>query len=55
MSLPKINVAFCFDENMWMLAGVAIASLLYHAMEKCCYDIYCVVPENLDNKTKKMI
>lgn len=45
MSLPKINIAFCFDENVWMLGGVAITSLLYHAMGKCSYDIYCVVPE----------
>lgn len=52
MSLPKINVAFCFDENMWMLAGVAIASLLYHAMEKCCYDIYCVVPQDLSQSKR---
>lgn len=30
---------------MYMLAGVAIASLLYHAMNNCAYDIYCIVPE----------
>lgn len=52
MSLPRINVAFCFDENMWMLAGVAIVSLLYHAMEKCCYDIYCVVPQDLSQSKR---
>ena len=43
--IEKINIAFCFDENMYMLAGVAIASLLYHAMNNCAYDIYCIVPE----------
>ena len=52
MSLPKINVAFCFDENMWMLSGVAIASLVYHAMGKCAYDIYCVVPEDLSQSKR---
>jgi len=43
--LMRIPVAFCFDENMWMLAGVAVTSLLYHAMGKCAYDVYCVVPD----------
>ena len=52
MSLPKINIAFCFDSNMWMLAGVAITSLLYHTMNKCSYDIYCVVPENLSQSKR---
>ena len=52
MSLQRINIAFCFDENMWMLAGVAIASLLYHAMDKCAYDIYCVVPEDLSQSKR---
>ena len=46
MVMKKIPVAFCFDENMWMLGGVAIASLLYHAFGKCAYDVYCVVPEH---------
>lgn len=30
-----------------MLCGVAIASLLYHCMGACAYDIYCVVPQDL--------
>lgn len=42
-----ISVAFCFDNNMWMLAGVAIASLLYHGQGQVEYNIYCVVPKNL--------
>jgi len=52
MSLPRINIAFCFDENMWMLGGVAIASLVYHAMGKCAYDIYCVVPSDLSQSKR---
>ena len=52
MALPRINMAFCFDENMWMLAGVAITSLLYHTMGNCAYDIYCVVPEDLSNSKR---
>ncbi|MBQ4070715.1 MAG: glycosyltransferase family 8 protein [Alphaproteobacteria bacterium] len=43
----SIAVAFCFDENMWMLAGVAIASLLYHGIGHAPYNIYCVVPKDL--------
>ena len=46
-SVPSINVAFCFDNNMWMLAGVAIASLLYQGCGQVIYNIYCVVPKNL--------
>lgn len=41
-----ISVAFCFDHNMWMLAGVAIASLLRNAGARP-YNIYCVVPADL--------
>lgn len=43
--MKRIPVAFCFDDNMWMLFGVAITSLLYHSVGKCSYDIYCVVPD----------
>ncbi|MDR2400818.1 MAG: glycosyltransferase family 8 protein [Deferribacteraceae bacterium] len=39
----KVNVAFCFDENMWMHAGVAITSLLLNSKGLCRYDIYCVI------------
>lgn len=52
MPSKRINIAFCFDENMWMLSGVAIASLLYHAMGNCAYDIYCVVPEDLSQSKR---
>ena len=43
-----ISVAFCFDHNMWMLAGVAIASLLRNAGARP-YNIYCVVPTDLSD------
>ena len=52
MPLQRINVAFCFDENMWMIGGVAITSLLYHALGKCAYDIYCVVPSDLSESKR---
>ncbi|MDR1434996.1 MAG: glycosyltransferase family 8 protein [Puniceicoccales bacterium] len=44
----KINIAFCFDGNLWMQAGVAIASLLHHSKDKCSYHIYCVVSEDIN-------
>jgi lipopolysaccharide biosynthesis glycosyltransferase len=43
--MKKINIAFCFDENIWKQAGVVIASLLLNSAGKCGYDIYCVVPK----------
>ncbi len=55
--MPKKNqspiaVAFCFDENMWMLAGVAIRSLLYHKSPGRAYNIYCVVPPDLADEKR---
>jgi lipopolysaccharide biosynthesis glycosyltransferase len=41
--MSKINIAFCFDENLWMQAGVSIISLLYNSKGKCSYNIHCVV------------
>lgn len=35
-----------------MLAGVAIGSLLYHAMNNCAYNIYCVVPADLSQSKR---
>lgn len=44
IKIAPVNVAFCFDENMGMLAGVSIMSLIYHARRPV--DIYCVVPSD---------
>lgn len=52
-SRTPINIAFCFDNNMWMLAGVAIASLLYQGVGITSYNIYCVVPKNLGNAKRR--
>lgn len=54
-SSETINVAFCFDKRGANLAAVAITSLLSVSQNKCHYDIYCVIPEGLDDKTKKTI
>jgi lipopolysaccharide biosynthesis glycosyltransferase len=49
-----IDVAFCFDENVWMYASVAITSLLSMSDGKCEYNIYCIVSPNI-NKTMQNI
>jgi lipopolysaccharide biosynthesis glycosyltransferase len=54
LKTKPINIAFCFNENLWMQVGVTITSLLCTAEEKCCYNIYCVVPASM-NQTKKNI
>jgi lipopolysaccharide biosynthesis glycosyltransferase len=51
--MDNINIAFCFDERLWMQAGVAIASLLINSKGKCRCDIYCVVPKNVTSQNRK--
>lgn len=41
----NINIAFCFDNNLWRQATVAITSLLRNS-PKVYYDIYCVTDTN---------
>jgi lipopolysaccharide biosynthesis glycosyltransferase len=53
--MDKINIAFCFDENLWMQASVAIASLLYHSEGKCNYHIYGIVPMAINQFMRKEI
>jgi lipopolysaccharide biosynthesis glycosyltransferase len=53
--MNKINIAFCFDENLWMQAGVAITSLLYNARNRCNYHIYCVVSTEVNQFMRKEI
>lgn len=43
----NINIAFCFDKNLWMQAGVAITSLLMSSNDKCLYHIYCIVSDDV--------
>jgi lipopolysaccharide biosynthesis glycosyltransferase len=46
--MKKIDIAFCFDENLWKQAGVAITSLLLNSAGKCGYNIYCVVHRSVN-------
>lgn len=43
----NVNIAFCFDGNLWMQAGVAITSLLIASDNRCAYNIYCVVADDV--------
>ena len=45
--MKKIDIVFCFDENQWMQAGVAMASLLLSSKGKCSYNIYCIISDNV--------
>ena len=45
--MKHINIAFCFDKNLWMQAGVAITSLLISAQNKCVYRIHCIVSDDV--------
>lgn len=44
----RIPVAFCFDANGCKLAAVAIKSLLDSSKDRCDYDIYCVIADDVD-------
>jgi lipopolysaccharide biosynthesis glycosyltransferase len=51
--MDKINIAFCFDENVWTLAGVAMVSLLYNSKNRCNYHIYCVVSAKVNQFSRR--
>jgi lipopolysaccharide biosynthesis glycosyltransferase len=51
--MDKINIAFCFDENVWTQAGVAITSLLYNAKDRCHYHIYGVVSREVNQLMRR--
>ena len=44
-----VNIAFCFDRNLWMQVGVCLASLLYHKGENTFYNIFCVVSDDVND------
>jgi lipopolysaccharide biosynthesis glycosyltransferase len=53
-SQRRVNVAFCFDRNFLKPAAVAITSLVVNA-HKCCYNIYCVITQDVDLLDKNYI
>ena len=51
----SINIAFCFDHNLWMQAGVAITSLLISSQNKYAYHIYCIVSDDVDDYSQTQL
>jgi len=51
----KINVAFCFNLQLTKQAAVAITSLLYNSSRLCHYNIYCVVSNDVDTYSQKLL
>lgn len=50
-----INIALCFDENMWKEAAVTITSILVNAEKETVHHIYCVVSKNVSMKNREML
>ena len=44
----KIPVAFCFNAKGTKMAAVTIKSLLLASKDRCDYDIYCVIDDDVD-------
>lgn len=44
----KIPMAFCFDARGCKMAAVTIKSLLIASKDRCDYDIYCVIADDVD-------
>jgi lipopolysaccharide biosynthesis glycosyltransferase len=55
MNSKEINIAFCFDENFWIYAGVTIVSLLETAEKQTKYSIYCIISNSLNNKMQNIL
>lgn len=51
----KIPMAFCFDARGCKMAAVTIKSLLLASKDRCDYDIYCVIADDVDEKLCDMV
>jgi len=51
----KIPLAFCFDANGCKKAAVTLKSLLLASENRCDYDIYCVVTDDVDKDSCDII
>lgn len=51
----KIPVAFCFNAKGCKMAAVTIKSLLLASENRCDYDIYCVIDEDVDKTLCDMV
>ena len=53
--MQKVNIAFCFDKNLWKHFCVALSSLLNVSKGKCSYNIYAVVSNDITSSMTKYI
>ncbi|MCQ2598780.1 MAG: glycosyltransferase family 8 protein [Alphaproteobacteria bacterium] len=51
----KIPVAFCFDARAVKMTAVTIKSLLDSSQNRCDYDIYCVIGQDVDETQCEVI
>lgn len=51
----KIPVAFCFDGRGCKMAAVTIKSLLIVSEGRCDYEIYCVIGDDVDKSSQKIV
>lgn len=51
----KIPVAFCFDARGCKMAAVTIKSLLIASENRCDYEIYCVIADDVDKSAQDII
>jgi lipopolysaccharide biosynthesis glycosyltransferase len=49
MNTRGMNIAFCFDENLWMHACVTIISLLETAEKQTKYRIFCITSNSAND------
>ncbi|MDR1027624.1 MAG: hypothetical protein LBL46_04375 [Rickettsiales bacterium] len=50
-----INIAFCFDKNLVRQAAVVMTSLFEVSKDRCDYNIYCVVEDNVSEEDKQLL
>ncbi|MDR1522643.1 MAG: glycosyltransferase family 8 protein [Endomicrobium sp.] len=55
MNTKEINIAFCFDENLWMQAGVTITSLLETSKNTTKYSIYCLISNSINTTIQNIL
>ena len=53
--MKNINIAFCFDKNLWKQFCVSIISLLTVSKNKCSYNIYTVISDDITNEIQSQI
>ena len=48
-----INIAFCFDKNLWKNFCVSVSSLLINSNGKCHYNICCIISDDITDTEKE--